>query len=150
MDLTVRRVWVLVCLLIPVAGCVDRSPGGGSPITGPPKMTINFGPDNLTEVYVHSSVGESNYTRLTLSIDNATRGEPGHHVSRESFALDVKINATRFHANVTVSDGRTLFTHESTIVVNVTASTVRLRAGDDVIRSALPYSTTLDPWKEVT
>lgn len=150
MDLTVRRVWVLVCLLIPVAGCLDRSPGGGSPIAGPPKMTVNFGPDNRTEVYVHSSVGESNYTRLTLSVDNATRGQPGYHVSRESFALDVKVNATRFHANVTVSDGRLLYTHESTIVVNATASTVRLRVDDDVTRSGLPYSTTLDLWKEVS
>lgn len=144
-----RRVWVLVCLLIPAAGCIDRSPGGGSPIAGPPKMTVNFGPDNHTEIFVHSSVGEFNYTRLTLSVDNATRGESGFRERLESFALILKVNRTRFHVNVTVSDGHTLYTHESTVAINATASTIRLRSGDEVTRSGLPYGRTLDPWKEV-
>lgn len=144
-----RRVWVVVCLLIPLGGCFDRSPGGGPAITGPPKMVVNHGPDNLTEIFVHSSVGEHNYTSLTLRVDNATAGDPGYHRVEESFSLDVKVNRTRFHANVTVSDGHRLYTHDSTIKINATALAIRLREGDDVIRSGLPFGTTLDLWREV-
>lgn len=140
-----RRLWLVLCLVVPFGGCLE--PSGGPTLSGPPKLTVNYGPDNRTELFVHASVGEVNYTSITLRIDNATQGEQGFHRVREAFSLDVKINRTRFHANVTVVQGETVYGLESTYDVNTTARPVRIdviREGGDVRTNGNPYSTTLD------
>lgn len=144
-----RCAWAIVCVLVPLAGCINPPGGGGSAIAGPPKLVINYGPDNLTEVYVHASTGEVNYTRLTLKVNNASPGEAGFHDSLESYALDVKIDATTFHANVTVRDDDRVFTWASLVVVNATrpASVTLVSSEGDRREAQIPFSTTLDLWR---
>lgn len=142
-----RRLWVVICLLVPLGGCLDQSGGGRPPIVGPPKVVVNYGADNLTEIYVHASVGDINYTRLELRLDNATRGQPGHFQKNHSYALDVKTNRTTFHANVTVTDGESTYRQTGVFSLNTTARPVRIRVSlDDAGTSTqdVPYTTALD------
>lgn len=148
-----RGAWLVLFLMVPLGGCVDPFGGGGRPpIAGPPKLVVNYGPDDRTEVYVHASVGEINYTRITLRLDNATEnatadGGGGFHQAVHAYALDIKLEATRFHANVTVQDRRTLWGFTSTLSINATARppelTARLPDGSTV-RTEVPLVRVLE------
>lgn len=114
-----------------VAGCVNQGGGGRPPIVGPPKVVVNHGPDNLTEVFVRASVGDINFTRITLRLDNATAGQDGFFEVRHAFALDVKVDRTRFHANVTVVDGRgddaATYAYAAVVRINATDGSATLQ-----------------------
>lgn len=149
----------MVAVVPLMSGCLDQDGGGRSPLAGPPKLVLDHGPDNLTELYVHASLGEVNYDRITLRVDNATAGEEGFFETNHSYSLDVKVNRTRFHLNVTVLDGLgdgkgdtgdadvDRFGLEAVVRLNVTggSATLRLPAGNgdgdgETAEGDLPFS----------